>query len=246
MNKVTVEISKETYDFLRELCTKMNNKEDDIFYPSYCVDTTKIVYVPPFEGDEREYWHEGKRVLGKDVYKYCTDKGISFEEFLATAQHTCDLKAEEDFVGFFLTEDACEAYIDDNIDSLREPYTYKKSIGDNPEMLKVIRSLFELTGVKPAFHWLSEDERNNPVFKIEENIREFAKKNGYDLNEKAVKGIAKAKNMMFGLDNWQKCPCASTDGLERFCGSEVCAQEIEKNGICHCSLNKKRIDNPKD
>lgn len=48
-----------------------------------------------------------------------------------------------------------------------------------------------------------------------------------------VEKIAKAKNMMFGEKDWKRCPC---DGKNenRYCISETCKKEIERDGICHC------------
>ena len=48
-----------------------------------------------------------------------------------------------------------------------------------------------------------------------------------------IEKIAKAKNMMFGESDWRRCPC---DGHNenRFCISETCRQDIERDGVCHC------------
>ena len=48
-----------------------------------------------------------------------------------------------------------------------------------------------------------------------------------------VEKIAKAKNMMFGENDWSRCPC---DGQNenRYCISETCKKDIEHDGVCHC------------
>lgn len=50
---------------------------------------------------------------------------------------------------------------------------------------------------------------------------------------KNIEKIAKAKNFMFGEEEWQRCPC---DGQNenRYCGSELCHSDVERDGICHC------------
>ena len=235
MNKVTIEISKDSYDFLRELCEKMNLSENDIKFPYHTVSTTKKVAVPPYEGDEQEYNYKGTPVKSKDVISFCKNNNIALSEFLLKAQHTCDYKGSEEFEGFFLTEDACEKYIDENIDSLKAPYPYRKSLGNNSEMLKVVNTLFEITGVKPEKQWVEKTE----VEVIEDNIKAIAQEEGYKLSDNVSK-IAKAKLMMKGLDNWHLCPCYPADDIEHGCGTELCKQEIERDGVCHCHLYNKK------
>lgn len=232
MTKMMIEIDSEDYNKLRTLCETINNSDRQVLYPCYTVNTTELMAVPQFEGDEREYMIAGDRVLGKDVQKYLDAHNMSFDEFKAQAIHTCDYKGVEKFEGFFLTEDACYDYIDENIKNLRHPYPFCTSMDKNPEMKDLVLTLFRVFNVEPSQSW----RKPEPVEIIEANIRQHALDCGYDINEKAIKGIAKAKNMMFGVDSWRDCPCASNDGLKRSCGSEVCAKEIAEGPRCHCNL----------
>lgn len=61
---------------------------------------------------------------------------------------------------------------------------------------------------------------------------------GYAVTENAEK-IAKAKNMMFGEAEWSRCPCDGNNS-ERYCLSELCRTDIERDGICHCRCYKKK------
>lgn len=56
---------------------------------------------------------------------------------------------------------------------------------------------------------------------------------------KNVQKIAKAKNMMFGDKEWQRCPCDG-ENASRFCISEQCRKDIEEKGICHCNCYQKK------
>lgn len=240
MTKMMIEIDSEDYNKLRDLCNMINDDNKGVLFPYYVVDTTELMAVPQFEGDEREYMIAGKRVLGKDVNKYIQENNITFDEFKEQAIHTCDYKGVAKLEGFFLTEDDCYNYIDANIANLRHPFPLCKSMNNLTGMKDLILTLFKITGVEPSKSW----QEPNPVEIIKDNIKEHAKKYNYDINKKAISGIAKAKNMMFGLNSWRKCPCASNDGLERFCGSEVCAKEIEEGPYCHCRLfSKPKADN---
>jgi hypothetical protein len=67
-------------------------------------------------------------------------------------------------------------------------------------------------------------------------LKEIAKENGYELSGN-LESIAKAKLRFFGLENLRLCPCDRNS--DRACVSEHCKQDIEKDGICHCSLMKK-------
>lgn len=239
MTKMMIEIDSEDYNKLRDLCEKINNTDKPVLYPFYTVNTTEMVAVPQFEGDEREYMIEGRRVLGKEVGKYLTDHKMTFDEFKEKAIHTCDYKGLERLEGCFLTEDACYDYIDDNIADLRQPYPYCKSFGKNKEMIDLVKLLFRIAGVEASQNWVEPD----PVKIIEQNIRQDAQECGYELEEGNVTKIARAKNMMFGVDEWRRCPC---DGQNenRYCGSDLCREDIERDGLCHCRLHKKPIDNP--
>ena len=50
---------------------------------------------------------------------------------------------------------------------------------------------------------------------------------------KNIEKIAKAKTFMFGEEDWKRCPCDGKNA-ERYCISERCRLEIERDGECHC------------
>ena len=56
--------------------------------------------------------------------------------------------------------------------------------------------------------------------------------------EEDIEKIAKAKNMMFGDNEWQRCPCDGNNE-KRYCISELCRSDIERDGICHCRCYQK-------
>lgn len=82
-----------------------------------------------------------------------------------------------------------------------------------------------------------------PKFTLEDieeaknRLKEIAKDNGYELSGN-LESIAKAKLRFFGLENLRLCPCDRES--DRACVSEHCKQDIERDGICHCSLMKKQ------
>jgi hypothetical protein len=234
MTKMMIEIDSEDYNKLRDLCNMINDDNKGVLFPYYVVDTTELMAVPQFEGDEREYMIAGKRVLGKDVNKYIQENNITFDEFKEQAIHTCDYKGVAKLEGFFLTEDDCYNYIDANIANLRHPFPLCKSMNNLTGMKDLILTLFKITGVEPSKSW----QEPNPVEIIESYIREDAANSGYKLEENNVKKIAKAKNMMFGLKEWRRCPCEGTNS-DRYCGSELCKADIERDGVCHCHLHLK-------
>ena len=55
---------------------------------------------------------------------------------------------------------------------------------------------------------------------------------------KNIEKIANAKKMMFGEQEWQRCPC---DGKNRarYCISELCRKVFEEKGVCHCNCYTK-------
>ena len=71
---------------------------------------------------------------------------------------------------------------------------------------------------------------------IETNIRELAEVEGWTVNEKTVSRIAKAKDRFFGVDSWGRCPCYPPDDTIHGCGTVACAEDIAKDGVCHCNL----------
>ena len=72
---------------------------------------------------------------------------------------------------------------------------------------------------------------------ILEKMKEKCAKEGY-YTTKNVEKIARAKNMMFGDSEWQRCPCDGNNAA-RYCISETCKKDIEEHGICHCNCYSK-------
>ncbi|MBE6451944.1 MAG: hypothetical protein E7012_00445 [Alphaproteobacteria bacterium] len=67
---------------------------------------------------------------------------------------------------------------------------------------------------------------------ILEKMLENCEKAGY-ATTKNVQKIANAKQMMFGESEWHRCPCDGNNPA-RYCISETCRQDIERDGECHC------------
>ena len=72
---------------------------------------------------------------------------------------------------------------------------------------------------------------------ILEMMLENCKNAGYYPTENIQK-IANAKNMMFGEGEWRRCPCDGKNE-KRYCISDLCRSDIERDGICHCRCYKK-------
>lgn len=72
---------------------------------------------------------------------------------------------------------------------------------------------------------------------IKECIEKIAEENGYELTNN-VDSIVKAKHRFFGVENYKLCPCDRNG--DRYCISKHCHEDIEKNGICHCSMYRKK------
>lgn len=72
---------------------------------------------------------------------------------------------------------------------------------------------------------------------ILEKMMENCRSAGFEATENIEK-IARAKNMMFGETEWHRCPCDGNNS-NRFCISELCRSDIERDGICHCRCYKK-------
>lgn len=51
---------------------------------------------------------------------------------------------------------------------------------------------------------------------------------------KNIEKIARAKQMMFGEQEWFRCPCDGKND-KRFCISELCLSDVQKDGVCHCN-----------
>lgn len=71
------------------------------------------------------------------------------------------------------------------------------------------------------------------VEQILANMKESCEKEGFYAT-KNIEKIARAKNMMFGLAEWQRCPCDGNNP-DRYCGSELCRSDVKNFGICHCN-----------
>lgn len=72
---------------------------------------------------------------------------------------------------------------------------------------------------------------------ILEKMINNCKQAGFEATENLEK-IARAKNMMFGDKEWYRCPCDGQNS-NRYCISELCRNDIERDGICHCRCYKK-------
>lgn len=73
---------------------------------------------------------------------------------------------------------------------------------------------------------------------ILEKMLENCEKAGYTTTNNVQK-IANAKKMMFGEEEWQRCPCDGQNP-KRYCISEQCRKDIEENGECHCHCYRKK------
>ena len=72
---------------------------------------------------------------------------------------------------------------------------------------------------------------------ILEKMLANCKEQGYEPTEHIEK-IARAKTMMFGDEEWKRCPCDGHND-NRYCISELCKSDIERDGICHCRCYRK-------
>ncbi len=73
---------------------------------------------------------------------------------------------------------------------------------------------------------------------ILENMMQKCTAAGYTPTENIEK-VARAKTKMFGEGEWQRCPCDSSNSA-RYCISELCRSDIERDGICHCHCYSKK------
>ena len=64
---------------------------------------------------------------------------------------------------------------------------------------------------------------------ILEKMKEKCAQAGYTPTANIEK-IARAKTMMFGDSEWQRCPCDGNNSA-RYCISELCRSDIESKGI---------------
>lgn len=85
-----------------------------------------------------------------------------------------------------------------------------------------------------------EEEKFLKIEKIKDLMIILSKKNNLSLTDN-YENVAKAKYMIFSRNKKSPifCPCESNDE-KRFCISEKCLQDIEKNGICHCGCYRKK------
>ena len=72
---------------------------------------------------------------------------------------------------------------------------------------------------------------------ISDCMRLLADVNGYVPTEN-LERIARAKEKLFGEDNWVRCPC-DRNNIERYCISPLCKKTIEETGTCHCNAYRK-------
>ena len=72
---------------------------------------------------------------------------------------------------------------------------------------------------------------------ILEKMKEKCAQAGYTPTANIEK-IARAKTMMFGDSEWQRCPCDGNNSA-RYSISELCRSDIESKGICHCNCYSK-------
>lgn len=79
---------------------------------------------------------------------------------------------------------------------------------------------------------------NKEQEEILEKMKTICESKGYTFSGNANK-IARAKKALFGIDEWQRCPCDSKDE-SRFCISIQCQKDIEKDGHCHCQCYLKK------
>lgn len=68
------------------------------------------------------------------------------------------------------------------------------------------------------------------------NMLKKCAESGYQPTPNASR-IAHTKAMLCKED-WARCPCDKANEA-RFCISDACRADIEKNGICHCRCYKK-------
>lgn len=70
-----------------------------------------------------------------------------------------------------------------------------------------------------------------------EKMLKVCDKAGFQPTENVEK-IARAKVIMFNETEWYRCPC-DANNEQRSCISELCADDIKRDGICHCRCYKK-------
>lgn len=98
---------------------------------------------------------------------------------------------------------------------------------------------FELRDSRPTQRFCSYDckcQYHGAVSKIKGLIKRLLLKHGdYHVNEDQLKKIINAKILLFAGDNIHRCPC-DANNPDRFCGSKLCAKDIQTDGHCHCNL----------
>lgn len=144
-NQRTITISEEAFQFVQDLVHKMETQDRrataDPYY--YVVQETGWTYVPDGLGDETVYLDmENDIVYTKEDLEA---DGLDQDNFKAMERQ------REDYFGshmnFFLTEEACLKYIEENKHNLNCPRAYVLHAFRNPEVKKLYSLLKEL--VKP-------------------------------------------------------------------------------------------------
>lgn len=79
----------------------------------------------------------------------------------------------------------------------------------------------------------TETKELNEQEEILEKMKAVCASKGFHCWDNSIK-IARAKKALFGIDEWQRCPCDAKDET-RFCISNQCQKDIETDGHCHCN-----------
>lgn len=72
---------------------------------------------------------------------------------------------------------------------------------------------------------------------IKTKLNRIAERNGLETTE-LLGSIATVKKSLL-RERWIYCPCEPEDA-KRYCGSRKCLNEINKQGICHCGLFRRK------
>lgn len=64
-------------------------------------------------------------------------------------------------------------------------------------------------------------------------LQKIAERNGLKTTE-LLDSISTVKKGLLG-DKWIYCPC-DPENKKRYCGSKLCLNDVEKDGVCHCGL----------
>lgn len=83
------------------------------------------------------------------------------------------------------------------------------------------------------FYEKAKQKSDKEVKMIKQALSKIAERNGLKVTDR-LDSVSKAKQMLLG-EEWICCPC-ETENKDRYCGSKVCLEEIQKKGVCHCGL----------